>query len=397
MATGLIKGNTIVGLIEESTEGTYVAPSGATKYLQVLEGIDLSPAREIVDRNLLTASPGKETPRMGMKSVSAVVPVEFKSSGTAGGTPDYDVLIEGALGASRSASTETTTKSSGNTSTNLAIEDADISKFAVGDMVVVKKSGAYEMRPVSAVNTGTGTAALTLPFALTAGSPGNSVVLSKFRTYYTASTGHNSISLSVYWGNEIRDAAIGCKVTEMSLENWQPGQVASWNFSLEGTNFTSTDGAAPHTPTYDTGIPPIVMNACVWRAGTEVKVSNLSLSLSNELGFLSDTCSPNGKTASRVKGREISGSFNPYKDDTSTTYFDNWVAGTEFSLFAYAYNPSATTGEFTLGSAVGIWLPQCICTEFKVAEVDGILVDQMSFRATRGSAGTSEEMYVGLV
>jgi hypothetical protein len=139
------------------------------------------------------------------------------------------------------------------------------------------------------------------------------------------------------------------------------------------------------------------MNACVWRSGTEVKINSLSLSLSNELGFLSDTCSSNGKTASRVKGREITGSFNPYKDDTSTTYFDAFVAGTEFSLFAYAYNPSGTTGEFTMGSVVGIWLPQCIVTEFKVAEVDGILVDQMSFRATRGTAGTSEEMYIGLV
>jgi hypothetical protein len=166
---------------------------------------------------------------------------------------------------------------------------------------------------------------------------------------------------------------------------------------LEGLNFTEINGAAPHTPAYDTGTPPLILSACVYRAGVDTRVNQFSVQLKNELGFVTSTCSANGATAIRVKSREITGALNPYKDDTAVTNFDDWVAGTEFSLFASAYNPSSTTGQITMGSAIGIWLPQCVTTDYKVAEVDGILTDEMSFRATRGSVGTSEEMYVGLI
>lgn len=397
MATGIIKGNTIVGLTEEVTEGTYVAPSSTTTYLQVLDGIDVKPARELIDRALITSSPGKPTPRLGIKTCSASVPIEFRASGVEGGDVDGGSLLKGALGATRAVATNTTTKASAHSSTVIKIEDADISKFAVGDMVLVKQTGAHEVRPISAIATGAGVATITFPFALTNGAPANSVVLSKYTTYYTAATGHPSLSLSTYWANEIRSALIGGKVTSMSLEGFEPGKVASLNFGLEGLSFTEINGAAPHTPAYDTGTPPIILNACVWRAGVLTAVNSLGLQLSNELGFVTSTCSANGRTSARVKGRELSGTINPYKDDTSVTYFDDFVAGTEFSLFAYAYNPSSTAGEITMGSVVAIWLPQCVTTEYHVGEVDGILADELSFRATRGSAGTSEECYIGLI
>lgn len=398
MATGLIRQNSIFGIEEESTEGTYVAPSAATSYIQVLDGESFKPAREIIERGLITASPGKETPRMGMKSCQANIPVEFRASGTLGGDPDFNSLLKGALGARRQNTTTVTSRAGVNSSTNILIEDADISKFAVGDIVLVKASGAYELRPISSRATGAGSASITFPFALTAGAPASGVVLEKFTTYYTAATGHPSLSYSRYVGNEIRQAGLGMKVTQMALEGWEAGKVASLKFALEGMNFTETNGAAPHTPTYDSGgVPPIILSACVWRAGVLTPVPSLALQLANELSWLSDTCSANGRTGCRVKSREITGSFSPYKDDTATTYFDDWVAGTEFSIFAYAFNPSGTTGQGTLGSYVGLWLPQCITTEFESNDVDGVVADAMSFKATRGAAGDQEELYIGMV
>lgn len=396
MSTGLVRANSIVGLEAEVTEGTYVAPSGTGSYLRTLEGLSLKPSRELVERNLLTASPGKETPRMGIKSVAGQVPVEFRAGGVEGSAGmDFHQLLLGALGSSRArTASRITTKSSGNTSTVLQIEDADIADLNVGDCVLVLKSGAHEVRPIISKTTGSGTATVTLAWALDGGAPGNSVELAKFTTYKTADTGHPALSLSVYWANEIRQAGIGMKVTQMSLENFQPGKVASLNFALEGLNYTEVNGAAPHTPAYDTGVPPIILSACVWRDGVATPINNLGLGLTNELGFLTSTCSPNGRTASRVKSREIAGSINPYKDDTSTDYFDDFVAGTEFSIFAVVYNPSGTTGEMSLGSVVGIWLPQCIATEFETQDADGILVDNLPFRATRGAAGDKEELYM---
>jgi hypothetical protein len=395
MAIGLIKQNTIIGVEVEVTEGTYVAPSAATSYIAPLsDGFELTPAREVIDRNLLNASPGKETPRPGIRSVTAQLPVEFRASGTEGADVDHSPLLRGALGAVRTGVTKNTT--AGSTATVLNFADGDGANFNIGDVVVVKRAGMHEARPITAVSTTPGSNSITLAFALDNGAPPAATVISAFRTFYTAATGHPSLSLSYYWGNEIREAGIGTKVNSMSLDNYSPGQVASLNFGLEGLSYSEIDGAAPHTPSFDSALPPIILSACVYRNGVSIPVNALGLTLSNALGFLTSTCSANGRINSRVTDREITGNINPYKDDTSTAYFTDWDAGTEFSLFAVAYNPGAT-GEFTMGSVCSIWMPQCYTTEFKVADVEGILADEMSFRATRGAQGLLEELYMGLV
>ena len=398
MTIGLIKGNTVLGMEEESTEGTYVAPSATTSYVRPLEdGLEFTPGRELVERQLLNASPGHETPRMGEKSAAASLAVECRGSGTEGADVDHGSLIKCALGAVRSISTNTTARNASCTSTVIPIEDADISKFNVGDMVLVKQSGAHELRPISAKSTGTGTATITFPFALDNGAPSNSVVISKARTWYTANSGHPSLSLACFWGNEIEERAMGMKVSQMALEGFEVGQVPKLNFSLEGMSYYHGNGAAAHTPSYDSGLPPIVLGACVWRAGTKISVPSFGFQLQNTLGPLRTTCSTDGKTGLRVTDRQITGTITPYKDDTTFGYYTDWNAGTEFSLFAYAYIPSSTSGEITMGSVVGFWLPQCIATSFKVSEIDGVLVDELQFKATRGGDGTSEEMYIGVV
>lgn len=398
MTIGLIKGNTIIGMEEEVTEGTYVAPSASTSYLRPMEdGVEFSPAREVIERGLLNASPGHESPRMGEKSTAVSLTVECRGSGTEGADVDHGALIKSALGATRSISTTTTSKNASHTSTVIGIEDADISKFNVGDIVLVKESGAHEVRPISAISTGSGTATITFPFALDEGAPANSVVISKAKMWYTANTGHPSLSLAAFWGNEIEERAIGCKVSQMGLEGFEVGQVPKLNFSLSGLSYYHGNGSAAHTPSYDSGVPPIVLGACVWRAGTKIQVPSFSFSVANTLSALKATCNADGKVSQRISNREITGTISPYKDDTTFGYYTDWNAGTEFSLFAYAYVPSSTTGEITMGSVVAFWMPQCVATSFKVSDVDGILVDDLSFKATRGSAGDQEELYMAVI
>jgi hypothetical protein len=399
MTIGIIKGNTIVGLEEESTEGTYVAPSATTSYIRPVEdGLEFTPSREIIERGLLNASPGKETPRMGEKSVAVSMSVECRGSGTEGADVDHGSLIKCALGATRTISTTTTSKNASHTSTVIGIEDADISKFNVGDIVLVKESGSHEVRPISAKSTGTGTATITFPFALDGGAPANSVVISKSKIWYTASSGHVSLSATAFWGNEIEERAIGLKVSQMALEGFEVGQVPKLNFSMQGLSYYHGNAAAAHTPAYDSGMPPIILGACVWRAGTKIQVPSFNFSLSNPLSKLRATCNADGTVSQRVgQGREITGTITPYKDDTTFGYYTDWNAGTEFSLFAYAYTPSSTTGEIEMGSVVAFWLPQCIATSFKVSDVDGILVDELGFKATRGTAGDQEELYMAVI
>jgi len=397
MATGLIKKNSVIGIEEEVTEGTYLAPTAATSYMQPLEdGFSIAPARELLDRAILNASPGKPTPRLGIKSVTAELPVEYRASGIEGGAPDFDSLLKSALGAVRSATTSTS--KTGNSATQIEIEDADISKYAVGDIVLVKEAGAWEMRPISAVDPSGGAANIQFPFALENGAPSDNVVIGAFRTYLTAATGHVPLSLSYYWADEIRQALSGGKVTSMSIDNFTTGQIGSFNFSVEGLSYEDeVDGSAGFTPVYDSALPPILLKACVYYDGVVKEVNTVSLSLSNTLGFITDLCSPNGRVSSRVTDREITGSINPYKDDTTTEFFDDWNDGTEFSLFVSAFNPSAVAGEFDPGSIVSLWLPQCINTEFNTEDLEGILVDALTFRATRGANGDQEELYIGMI
>lgn len=397
MATGLTKNTSIIGVEEETTEGTYLAPQAATSYLQPLaDGFDLTPAREKIDRAVLTNSIGRATPRLGIRSVTAALPVEFRASGTEGGDVDFAALLKSALGARRQISTTTTTKT-GNSGSVLQIQDADISKFNVNDIIVVKESGGHHICAITAKSTGTGTATITLFPTKPSGSFADNVVVSKSTVYYTANTGHPSLSISEYLGNQILKKGMGCKVTSMSLDNFSTGQVASLNFGLDGLGYGEADGAAPHTPTYDSGIPPIILGAKVYRDGTAVDVNQFSVSLSNSLAFLTATANANGRSASRVVQREITGSLNPYKDDTSTANHDAFDAGTEFSLFVMAYIPSAVSGEVTMGSVVGIWLPKCIATENKAGDQEGIVTDEISFQAVRGSDGSTEEMYMGFI
>ena len=54
-------------------------------------------------------------------------------------------------------------------------------------------------------------------------------------------------------------------------------------------------------------------------------------------------------------------------------------------------------GELDLGSIVGMYLPKCITTELTVSDVDETLTDSISFMATRGEDGTTEEIYIGMI
>ncbi len=390
MATGITKNTTIIGLATEVTEGTYVAPAATTAYVQPLaDGFELTPAREKIDRSILTNSIGKATPRLGIRSVQASLPVEFRASGVEGADVDFSLLLKGALGATRSIAANNTTKASGNTATVLQIEDADIGDYTVGDVILVKQAGAHHVCAITAKDATGGAANITVTPAHPSGDFTDSVVISKSTMYYT--------SLSYYWANEILQKAMGCKVTSMSLDNFATGQVASLNFGLEGLGYDESNTVAPHTPSYDSGIPPIILGATVYKDGVAIEINQFGLSLANSLSFLTATSNENGRSASRIVERTITGTLNPYKDDTTVANHDAFDAGTEFSLLIKAFNPSGVTGEYEMGSVVGIYLPKCIATECKVADQDGILTDEIAFQAVRGSAGTTEEMYLGLI
>ena len=391
--TTLVKGESSVYIVAEVTEGTFVAETVVAEAIEPNEdGLEFNLSRAEIERNTLTDTIEAVEPRLGLKTVTGTIPLEFKAGSAAGAEPRGGLLYESLLGGKRAIATTTTTKSSGNTTTSLKIEDADISKFAVGDCVMVKKTGAYEVRPVSAVIATPGSAALTIaiPFSYT---PPNSVVIEKALTYYHEADS-SSFSVAHYQGGEILEAIPGCKANSGTLEGWTAGETPSFSFSVEGTDMVKTVATPSLSPDFSSDAKvPVIIEACAWLGQEELDYTEISLNIENTKADLLSACSPSGKIGTRKTAFNVTASVNPYMSDSALTRWDLFEAGTITSLFTYAFNPTSTAGEFN--QVVAIWLPNVKITNMPAADQDGVLMDNIELRAFR-SAG-NDTVFLGFI
>jgi hypothetical protein len=98
-------------------------------------------------------------------------------------------------------------------------------------------------------------------------------------------------------------------------------------------------------------------------------------------------CEANGKLGSRVTSQTTTFNANVYSDDTTLTTWDNFNNNDDASIFFYAFNPSATAGEFS--EAVAVWLPQGKVIEHPFADTDGIVSDALSIKCHRNLGSDS--------
>lgn len=391
-----IKDNTIYAVEIEVTEGTYVPPSAAdTSYVQALsDGAEMNPAKELLDREIFNGSIGKSTPRTGIRSVSGALPVEFRAADVEGAAPEYDALLRAAMGSRRqiTATTADDTDAGGpHTTSRIYLLDADGSKYSVGDIVTIEVAGDYHTSPITAVSAAAADSYIDL--LVPAAAPfTDGDIIKAVTTYTVADSGHPTLSISKYLESAVLEQATGCRVSSMALENWTTGQLASWNFAFEGLDFDRSLTAPPHTPDYDDALPPIILSACVYQDSTQIDVNEAAFTIEDTVGFATSTCAPSGRLSSRVTERAISGTFNPYKEDDNTDQFDLFEANTEYSIFGFAFNPDATAGEYS--NVCSFYLPQCLSTELAESDLDGNLQEGVSFQASRGADGTSDELYI---
>src|SRR5690606_21261758 len=148
--------NTTVAVTKEDTEGTYKAPSVSSDFVQTLaEGFELTPSKEVIERNIFTSSVGRTSPRTGQFQASGTIPTEMRANSTEGAAPEIDRLLESALGTKRQITAETTTRIDGedaNTDSVLLIDDLDIGRFNVGDIVMIKEPGAFHVSPIESID-----------------------------------------------------------------------------------------------------------------------------------------------------------------------------------------------------------------------------------------------------
>jgi len=395
MTIGISKDLTVIGLEEEVTEGTYIAPQAATSYVQPLDGgYSVNGSKETKSRSILSGTFGQARARVGIKNAEFQLNLEAKASGVEGEKPESDLLFKNLLGTSRQV---TGTQTSGTTHTTTVINFADTSAFAVGDIVVVKEAGAHVCSPIKAIVVN-----VSIELVVAAGSAySDNVVVSKCTTYLGSNdqNDYKSLSVSMYQGNEILDAAIGVRPSSFSLSGFSTGELASFEFSGDGLSFNREDGAAPHSPTYSDATPPLILSACVYENnGTAIDINDMSISISHSNSFILSTCSEDGRIGSRKTGkREVTGTINPYLDDTSVARWTSFDQNTPFDLFAYAANPSSVAGEFELGSVFGVYLPNCIITSNTIADLEGILVEELEFTSDGSESGEENEIYISFI
>jgi len=178
----------------------------------------------------------------------------------------------------------------------------------------------------------------------------------------------------------------------MSLENWSAGTIPSATFNVAGISLERTDAAASYAPDFSAdALPPVALEACLWVNGTSVSYTELGLNIENEVSFMKDACQANGKLGSRITSQSTSFTASVYSDDTTLTTWDNFNANDDVSVFFYAFNPSATAGEFS--QAVAGWIPQGKLIEHPFADVDGIVSDALSIKAHRDNG--SDSIFLG--
>lgn len=389
MGIGLVADEGIVFATEEVTEGTYVAESIAGQALEVLsDGLEFTPGRELLERNNRTSTIETVESLLGQKSMVGTVPVELKAGSASGDAPETDLLYKALLGGKRQILAQVTSKAApAHTDSQLEIEDADIGDFAVGDIIRVLEAGAFHTSPITAVDPSGGAANITLLVPAPAGAFSASVVIEKATTYFSAS-GAPTLSLTNYLGGEIRQKAIGMRPVSAEISNFATGQLGEVAFGLEGLNFDREVGTPVVTGTFDTSLPPVMLGAKIYYNGAEIQVNNLSVSLTNTVGFLTSTGSKSGKISSRITKLSISGSINPYTENDDVDKFTDFNDSNAFSLFASTHNfTNAACTEWN--QEVAIYLPKCKISELTTGSEDGIHTDVINFTAHKTLGGDS--------
>ena len=498
-----IKNNEKIAVAKELEQGVYINPSNADFILPLADGIELNPAKELLDRDILTPNIGKILPRTGIRSVSGNIGVEAKASETEGAVPEQGSLTEAALGPAKTvAEISLPTQAFLDGATTFTKTTAD--DIEQNDIVLIKFAGAYHLSPVTDVTNNV----VTMLLGVVGAKADAIYTVAAFTNYKAANSGHPSLSITKEVEGDLVEEGIGTRVTTMSLENFTTGQLPTHTYALEGLTYdwvvggvkiidsddfdfnvanatdaedsvtvsingsvdftfayttgtpaagqfntvaelaalidtvdglstsvdtatitvnselsendvyilTFVDGSTGNNPfnkfsitfsaipSFDTSLPPVVLEACIYQNDVQLQVNELGISVENSLGLISSTCSENGNIASRITARETTGTFNPYKtasvdgDQTEAVtlrQYNLFNDNTPYSLFAFAYNPTATEGEFS--QVIAYWLPSCLSTEIPEGDQDDVLQYNISFTGSSGSVGADADIIIAYI
>ena len=198
-------------------------------------------------------------------------------------------------------------------------------------------------------------------------------------TYKPASSSHSSLTFYVF-EDGLRYIITGARGAPTG--SLQTAQVGKLSFTFVGHFSGPTDVAVP-TPTYNSAVPPVVINAPFTIDSYAAVISKIDFDLGNEVAKPDNIAATDGYGQITITGRAVTGSIDP--EATLVATYD-WVTKWKSSA-GYAL----TSG--LIGSVAGnrytLTMPAVVYTELGAGDREGILTREIGFSATE-STGDDE-------
>lgn len=230
--TNIAYRNTVLGFGVESVEGTPVAPTGATQFLAIQDDLSFAPSFNTLENAEKKSSIGQAKKIIGSEAPTVGFSHYMRASGVEGQAPNFRQLLKSFFGNEVVASTEYDT-TSGSTVAFLRMPGGEGANFQRGQPLLIKDGvNGYRIRFVHSKDTDDLNLSFNLPNA-----PASGVNTGKAAFYTPASTGHQTLTMWNYLGNDgAVEMVAGCRVVEFNFEA-NAGELINANFSLEGTGY----------------------------------------------------------------------------------------------------------------------------------------------------------------
>lgn len=331
--------NSVMAITVESTEGTLVQPTGAGQYIALQTDATMAPNREILTNDEIKQSLAQSEPITGRETATASMSHYLKHSGTEGVASEIDEILTALFGSEEIESTEYDTVS-GSTVSVINVDSGEGAQFARGQALLVKDpTNGYSVRNVQSISSD----ALTLGFDL-GNAPASGVNLGKAVFYSPANSGHQTLSLLNYLGNEGAIQAVsGARCTQMDF-TVEPGGLVNASFNFEGLKYffnpitiTASDiyidwtddaGTFAAVITAKTYKSPIALAEAIESAMNDATTETITVTYSNTAGTFTIATSTSsvfsllwntGSNAANTVGDKIG--FSVAANDTGATSY----------------------------------------------------------------------------
>lgn len=356
---------------EGGTEGTDpTAPTLGTATEAILvEDLKLSPEIQHHLRQF-RGKMGRFKGVMGEVGGGLSFSCELRNRGGTNNVCDIDPLLTCVLGgrlpSGTSADSGSTTIASATNGTNFVLTSG--TNFADGQAVFVDMtgSGGYEGTIIDSNSSGTIVAKQALSATPTAGRNVKSGV-----TYYSADTGHTSLSFQIWLDADTYISFVGCK-GNAKIAVGAPGMIPkiSFDFQAIAWSINTSSNGRPAMTLGDSGSPPVALSSSFKLDGTKTGILSYELDLGSQLARKKSQNSTYGTSSIVVANRTPSGKLRIYNSDD--TRWSDRAAGTERG-FCHQLNAG-------LNTMVLLCTPKAQLSDIGRGDENGLTTDDLGFR-----------------